>query len=153
MIKYVIEKHATAFPSKVLAHEGGAHIYNIQLDSDCDNGNFVGRGDWLGLDLYAEAEAPAVSAIVRAQASNGNYYVEITDATDALFVYQVPMIAEEYSNKFKAESNFYNGAGEVVRAYALVKGDIVEVSKEAFTKEPTVGAEIAAITGKKLTIA
>ena len=29
MIKYSIEKHAVAFPSKLVAQNGGEHIYNI----------------------------------------------------------------------------------------------------------------------------
>ena len=31
MIQMTIAKHAVAFPSKVLARDGGKHIYNIQL--------------------------------------------------------------------------------------------------------------------------
>ena len=41
MIKYSIEKHAVAFPSKLVAQNGGEHIYNITLTSDTDNGNLV----------------------------------------------------------------------------------------------------------------
>ena len=35
---YEIAKHATAFPSNILAAEGGAHMFSIELASDCDNG-------------------------------------------------------------------------------------------------------------------
>ena len=32
MIKYSIEKHAVAFPSKLVAQNGGEHIYNNYTD-------------------------------------------------------------------------------------------------------------------------
>lgn len=54
MIKYSIEKHAVAFPSKLVAQNGGEHIYNITLTSDTDNGNLVARGDFEDLDRYTE---------------------------------------------------------------------------------------------------
>ena len=53
-IKYTIETHAVAFPSKLIAQNGGEHIYNIELTSDTDNGNLVAKGDFVGLDLYKE---------------------------------------------------------------------------------------------------
>lgn len=138
-INYTIAQHAVAAPAKVLASQGGKHIYNVKLTSDVDNGNFVARGAWQSLDLYAQAAAAGMEGIVREQAANGNYYVEITKPGTALFVYNVPMIAEEWTNKFKKESNFYNKSGEIVRAYELAEGDIVEISKEGFTAVPSVG--------------
>ena len=152
-IKYNIEKHATAFPSKVLAHEGGAHIFNIELTAACDNGNIVRKGEWLSLDLYGEAAASTMKGIIRQQATNGNWYVEITENPDhELFVYQVPMIAEEWTNSFKKESNFYNEAGDVVRAYDLVAGDIVEVSALGFTGAPAANKEVT-VASKKFVVA
>lgn len=152
-IKYAFDTHVVAFPSKVIASKGGKHIYNIQLATDTDNGNFIGKGDFVELDLYKEATVATISAKIVGKATNGHYYVEITADTDALFVYQEPLIAEEYSNAFKKESNFYNAKGDVVRAYELAKGDVVEVSAEAFDGTPTVGTEITAISDKKLKIA
>ena len=155
MIRYSIEKHASAFPSKVLAHEGGAHIFNIQLQNDCDNGNIVRKGDWLSLDLYEENDTAAstMKGVIRQQATNGNWYVEITENPDhELFVYQVPMISEDWTNNFKKESNYFNEAGKVVRAYDLAAGDIVEVSKEGFTGEPAANANVT-VAGKKFVVA
>lgn len=152
-IKYAIEKHGTAFPSKVLAHEGGAHIFNIELSADCDNGNVVKKGEWISLDLYAEDTASSMKGVIRQQATNGNWYIEITANPDhELFVYQVPIIAEEWTNTFKKESNFYNLAGDVVRAYDLAVGDIVEVSAEGFTGTPVAGAEVT-VADKKFVVA
>lgn len=155
MIRYSIESHAVAFPSKVLAHEGGAHIFNIQLQNECDNGNVVRKGDWLSLDLYEESDtvASTMTGVIRQQATNGNWYVEITANPDhELFVYQVPMIAEEYNNTFKKESNYFNEAGKVVRAYDLVVGDIVEVSALGFTGTPEAGKDVT-VAAKKFVVA
>lgn len=140
MIQMNIVKHGTAYPSKIKSRECG-HIYNIQLDEAalgfCDNGWFVGKGKFIELDLYEEAAPGAVSGTVVGKAANGNYYVEITSCDEGtLFVYQVPMIEEEYSNRFMLESNYTNAPDQVVRAYELCYGDIIELSAEAFATEP-----------------
>ena len=128
MIQVNIAKHAVAFPSKVLASKGGKHIYNIQLaeasDKYVDNGWFVGKGDFVELDLYKAAAPTTFDGKVVGIAANGNYYVEVVDPGDALFVYQVPMIEETYNNTFKKESNYTNAPTQVVRSYELAVGDI-----------------------------
>lgn len=148
-----VTKHAVAFPSKVLAAEGGKHIYNIQLTADCDNGNFVKKGDWLDLDLYEEAAATSFEGIVRAKAANGNWYVEVVTPGDALFVCNVDDHAEDWTNKFRQESIAYNKAGSVVRGYELAVGDIVEISDAGFTAVPVLVAGTdyeVELSGKKL---
>lgn len=148
-INYTIEKHGVGFPSKCLATTGGKHIYNILLSEAVDNSWFVGKGAWQSLDLYAEAAPTSVAAKVVGKAANGNFYVEIISTSNALFVYTVPMIAEDFTNKFKAEYNFYNASGDVARAYELAPGDIVEISAEGFDGTVAVGdaLELTAITG------
>ena len=148
-IKYTIESHAWGAPAKVLAAEGGKHIYNVLLSDDCDNTNFIARDEWLSLDLYSEKAATTFSGIVREKAANGNFYVEVVNPGDALFVYNVPIIEEEWTNSFKKESNFYNAAGDVVRAYELAVGDVLEISDAGFVATPTVGATVS-LSGKKL---
>ena len=112
MIQMTIAKHAVAFPSKVLARDGGKHIYNIQLaeaaSAYVDNGWFVGKGDFIELDLYKAVAPTSFEGKVVGKANNGNFYVEVVTPGDALFVYQVPMIEETYSNTFKKESNYTN---------------------------------------------
>ena len=151
-IKYSIEKHAVAFPSKLLAQNGGKHIYNIELATDTDNGNLVKRGDFIDLDLYEEDTAATFAGVIQKQAANGNWYVEVTDPGDALFVYMQAFIAEEWTNKFKAEANFYNAAGDIVRGYELAVGDVFEVSAEGFTGTPVAGKTVS-VAGKKLVVA
>ena len=60
-------------------------------------------------------------------------------------------IAEDWTNTWKKESNFYNANGDVVRGYDLHKGDVFEVSADGFDGEP---AEKATVTceNKKLKI-
>lgn len=152
-IKYAIEKHATANPSNVLAAEYGEHMFSVLLDTDTDNGNLVAIGDWLSLDLFAEAAVTTFEGKIVEQMGNGNYLVLVTNPGDATLVYQVPVGAEEYNSEFKKESNLYNPAGTRVRTYGLSKWDRFEVSKEAFNGEPVVGAVISSVTDKKMDIA
>lgn len=152
MIRYQIEKHAVAFPSKLVAQNGGEHIYNIQLSADCDNGNLVAKGNFIDLDLYEEAAVTEFKGVIQKKAANGNWYVEVVTPGDALFVYMPAFIAEEWTNKFKAEENFFNAAGEVVRGYALHVGDIFEVSAAGFTGTPEAGKTVT-VEAKKLKIA
>ena len=159
MIQMTIAKHAVAFPSKVLARDGGKHIYNIQLaeaaDKFVDNGWFVGKGDFIELDLYKEAAPTSFAGKVVGVAANGNFYVEVKSAENALFVYHVPMIEETYSNTFKKESNYTNAPTQVVRAYELAEGDIIEISADGFAGKVAAKDEvelkvISGVTAKQL---
>lgn len=156
-IRYSIEKHAVAAPAKLLATNGGAHIYNVTLSTDADNGAIIKRGAWNSFDNYKEAKATTFDGVVREKAANGNWYVEVlsNQGLDALFVHNVPINAETYNNEFKKESNFFNEAGSVVRAHELCAGDIIEVSAENFSEtgeEPYVGGTITSIADKKLVV-
>lgn len=150
-IKYEISKHAVAFPSKLLAQTYGKHIYNIELATDTDNGNLVAKGDFKDLDLYAETAVTTFKGVVRKQAANGNWYVEVTDPGDALFVYTQPFIEEEWTNSWQKESNYYNAKGDTVRAYELAVGDVFEVSAEGFDGTPVVGKTVS-VEAKKLKV-
>ena len=153
MVQISIAKHAVAFPSKVLASNGGKHIHNIQLaeaaDKFVDNGWFVGKGDFVDLDLYKAVAPTTFGGKVVGIAPNGNYYVEVVTPGNALFVYQVPMIEETYNNNFKKESNYTNAPKQVVRTYELAVGDILEISAEGFDGAVAVNdsVELKAITG------
>lgn len=151
-IFYEIAKHATANPSNLLAAEGAAHMYSILLDSDTDNGNLIAVGKWDSLDLFKEAAVTEFEGEIVEQMGNGNYLVLVKNPGDAVFVYQIPVGAEEWNNSFKKESNLYNKAGDIVRCYGLVKHDRFEVSKEGFEGEPVVGAKINSVSNKKMVI-
>lgn len=151
-IDITIAKHATAGVSKLLATYGGAHIYNVTLSTAADNGNIIGRGAMVSLDNYAEAAPTTFKGKVVWQAANKNWYVEVIEAKNALLVYNVPMIECECSHKVQREENFYNAAGDVVRAHELKEGDIFEVSAAAFSGTPAKNAQINSIDEKKLVI-
>lgn len=152
-IDLTIGTHAMSGVSKLLATSGGAHIYNVTLTSDADNGNLIGRSaDMKSFDNYEEATATDFKGVIQWQATNGNFYVEVTEATDALLVYNPPVSPYDAPAALKSEKAWYNKAGEVVRAHELKVGDIFELSAEGFEGTPEVGAEIDGITDKKLTI-
>lgn len=138
-IKYTIEQHASAFPSMMLAADGGKHIYSLELDKNADNGQVVAKGEWKDFQYYGVKESTGVAGVILDQAANGNWYIEITNPGDGCFIYQVPMIEESWTNSFQKESNFYNPKGEVVRAYEMAAGDIVEVSALGFVGTPEKG--------------
>lgn len=150
-VDYSVTKHATAGVSKLLATYGGAHIYNVTLTTAADNGNIIGRGEMVSLDNYAEAAPTTFSGKVVWRAANGNWYVEVVEAENALLVYNVPMNPYE-AGPLSDEALFYNAAGEVARAHELKVGDIFEVSEEAFSGTPAKGAAISSISNKKMVI-
>lgn len=151
-----LTKHAVAFPSKVLAGSMGAHIYNITLSTACDQGGVIGRGAWNSFDNYAEAAAPnGITGKIVDQAANGNWYVEITavpSGSEALVVYNSPIIPHESPRELADLSNFYNDAGEVVKAYVCTIGDIWEVSAEGFTGTPAKNKTLT-VASKKWVVA
>lgn len=156
-IKYTIDTFGTSFPTKVAASAGSPHIYNITLEEDTANGKIVGRGAWQELDRYAEAAAPTFELEVKGQATNGNWYVEVTEVdpdADVIYIHNPAVIAEDFTKRFASEKNFYIPAGKVGKGYTLIRGDILEYSPERFDITPTVGDTISAINGTtgKLTV-
>lgn len=152
--KYMIDDtHAVSWPSKLKSQMCG-HIYNVVLDTDADNGAIIARDEFLDLDLYSEAEASGFEGVIRKQAKNGNWYVEVTkaDPVTSLYVYMQPFITEEWTNSFKKESRWYNAAGDTVRAYELVPGDVFELSAAGFDGTPEEGKKITGVNNKKLTV-
>lgn len=147
-------KHAYCFPTKVLAGNGGAHILNIELTADADNGSIVAAGEYKSFDNYVEAAAPAeYEAKIVDRAANGNFYVEVVKPADAILVCEV--VNNPYTNydsRFKSDKLFYNAAGDVVRGYVLCKHDIYELSAEGFEGTPEVGKTVT-INGRKHVVA
>lgn len=150
-IKFNIEKHAIAFPSKVLAGHAGEHNINLRITADRDNGVIRGVGSYIAFDEYEEANAPqAFAGVIREQAANGNWYVEVTNPADAAWIYTPEVIAETYDERFKDMANFYNEKGKTVHAYILHKMDIIELSDLGFSGTPKEGKSVTAdaTTGK-----
>ena len=144
-IKFTIDKHHVCFPSKILAGQGG-HIYNIRLTEDTDNGTIISRGNWIAFDEYEQATAPSkYEGIIREQAADGNWYVEVVEPADAILIDEVEIIPENYDSRFTDLANFYNEKGKTVRGYSLVKGDIYELSEDAFTGKPVAGKKVTVL--------
>ena len=152
MIKYTIDTHAVAYPSNMLAQEYGKHIYSLLLDKDTDNGCVVAKDAWQGMQYYSVKDSTGVEGVILEQAANGNWYVEITEPADGLFVYMVPVIEETFTRTFQKESNFFNPKGDIVRGYEMAKGDIVEISELGFVGTPAAGKKLT-VTNRKFTVA
>lgn len=143
-------KHAVAGSSKLKATTTG-HIFNILIEEDLDNGSIVAKGDYVKPEVYKAKNSTGFSGKVLDQAANGNWYIEVEDAGDALLVLSVPTIYEEGRTAFGHESNFFNENGDIVRAYELYAGDVFEVSAEGITGEIVKGAAVT-VVGKGLNI-
>lgn len=139
--------HNEAFPSRLLAANGGGHIFDIELTADHDNGELVGRGDYIKLGTYKEAAAPTFAGKIVEQAANGNWYVEVTEATEALWIL-MPEITPYDIPQTENPKAWVNKTGDVVKGYSLVKGDIFEMSVEGFQGTPAVGETVSFANGK-----
>ena len=150
-IRYEIEKFGYAFPTKILSSRVG-HNLNIVLGEDSPNGAIVGVGDYVSFDQYAEAEAPAeYEAKIIDVAADGNYYVQVTKVdvnAPAVFIYEVPEIAENYNAQFTSTKNFYSKAGKTVHGLVLTTLDVYELSAELFDGTPEVGKTVT-VSGRK----
>lgn len=148
-IKIDIAKHHVCFPSKLLAGNGGAHIYNIVLDADTDNGTIVSKGAYVSFDQYKNAAAPSTyEGVITEQAANGNWYVEVVVPADAILILEDPIIAETYDSRFTDVANFYNKKDSVARGYTLTKGDVYELSTDSFTGTPAKGKKVTVLAQK-----
>ena len=152
--KFAMEDFPVAGVSKLIATQGGAHIYNVTLTSDAWNGAIIKRGDWLSFDNYSEATATDFKGKIVGQAANGNWYVEVTEDgnLDYLLVYNVPIVEMDYTKDMASERHFYLKTGEVARAHELKLGDIFELSSDGFDGDPAVGATLSGVSGKKPTV-
>ena len=141
-------EHNSGFPSKIASSAGSPHIYNVRLTNNRDNLTLLGRGAWVAFDEYQEAAAPNTFAgIIRGQAKNGNWYIEVTADTEALLVWNSPLNPYTEAD-FGAEKYFYNAQGDTVKAYSLIKGDIFELSAIGFDGTPVAGKTVTYVNGK-----
>jgi len=120
--------HGVVETNTLVCTHGGSHIYNVVADVDIDNGSVCVLGDFVEED-YFKAEIPAV-----------------TDAV--MLIATEPKIYSEYTKMMQHESNFYNGAGEIMQADDLYLFDRFSLSDEAFaeTAAPAIGQYVG-VTG------
>lgn len=114
-------KHAVVEIADVKSTHCG-HIFNfVDATNDYDNGCVLAKG---AIDLK-EYEV---------------YSVKVPTTSDrVMLIASVPTIPEARTQMEKAEHNFYNKAGEVMRAYELNVYDRYAVSSVLFDKEPEAG--------------
>jgi hypothetical protein len=127
-------EHGVVEISSMACTHGGAHIYNGVAEVDVDNGSVAKLGDYVEFD-YFKAEIPAVEDAV-------------------LLVATEPKIYSEYTKKMQEESNFYNGANEIMQLDDMIRYDRFALSAKAFDEaaEPAVGQYVGVTgTGYKLT--
>lgn len=114
-------KHAVVEIADLQATHCG-HIFNfVDTVNDYDNGVLLAKGamDAVNYEVYA-AKVP-------------------TTSDEVMLVASVPTVTDARTQSERAEHNFYNKAGIVMRAYQLVKHDRYAVSSTLFDKEPTAG--------------
>ena len=150
-IDITTNKHNVAFPSKVKSSICG-HIYNLVLLANADNGELFSKGDYVSFDNYKAAAAPVnFAGIIREQARNGNWYVEVTEPAGALFAYNSPV--SPYSEReLQDEALFFNKTGDVVQGMELSVGDMVELSETAFNGTPVANKAVS-YASKKYVVA
>jgi hypothetical protein len=148
MINVTAQVHNTGFPTRVLSGMGGGHIFDVILAADHDNGDLVNLGTYETLGTYNEAStAVTFAGVIREQAANGNWYIEATADSDAVFIY-MPEISKYDIQKFRAKNLFYNEEDSVVKGYTIHKGDMFELSAGHFDGTPTVGKTLTYVDGK-----
>lgn len=144
--------HIKSFPNKVASMMGNyAHVYNLVLTANTDNGTLASRGNYVSFDQYEQAAvtASAVEGVIRELMADGTWLVEVTKlpATEVLYVYNSP-VSEYPEREFQDESLMYNKAGEVAQGATLVLGDMFTLSDVAFTGTPAVGKTVKYAAGK-----
>lgn len=112
---YVATKHGVAESTLLKATKVGHHYNLVNESKDIDNGSVAKIGDRVKSDVF-KAEVPQI----------GDKIVLILTAVK---------IYEEYTIRMQEESNFYNAANEVMRAYEIQDTDRFTLSKEAFNSD------------------
>lgn len=104
-------KHAVFVSSNLRSTKVG-HILNFVHTKDCDNGTIWAKGDKPNKKYEGE--------IYNAKAATANDRVYVVGS--------VPSLPRARTKAEKAETNFYNEAGSVMRMYAPETDDSYEVS-------------------------
>lgn len=125
-------KHAVFVSSDIRATRAG-HMLNLVHTEDCDNGTIWAKGE------------PS-----KDKNSREVYKAAAAKAEDKVYVIgHTPLLPRAKTKAESAETNFYNEAGSIMRAYALEPDDRFEVSVslvKAADSEVKVGQFVVADT-------
>lgn len=148
MIDITTNKHVVAFPSKVAAASGSPHQWDIVLGANTDNGALCTLGNYVSHFNYTQGAAPQnFAGKILEQAANGNWYIQVTAANGAIFLYNSPI--SEYGEKLlQGEDLYYNEKDRVCRGYQLIDTDIFEISALGFNGVPVAGKAVSYANGK-----
>lgn len=147
-------KHAVCESTKLIATYAGAHIYNVKVAKDTDNGTVVGLGAWTADDYYVEAAAPTTfRAKALERTANGHMLMEVTVADGAVLLLNPELIYQEWTTQCQNKSNFFNAKDDLVRGYELVVHDMFALSDEGFTAAPVVGTTYKVDTATRKLVA
>lgn len=113
---YAYKKHGVFHSTLMRATDIPNAFYNMVNDgADMDNGSVavLKPENYKESDVFKVGTAPAV--------------------TDKIVILANPVkIYEEYTKRMQEESQFYNGKGEIIRAFEVFETDRFSLSKEAF---------------------
>ena len=116
-----IPKHIVCESTNLGATEYAMHIFNIKASADIDNGRVVNLTDMAYQDTTDQYGMDFT----------GEYYtmVEPTATSRVGLIISVPIGPDESPRQATSESNFYNGAGEMMRVYDLMINDRFTISE------------------------
>lgn len=165
MIDVITRKHQTSFPTKIASMMGQyAHVYNIIIDSDLDNGAICGRGAYCKYDQYEQDDVPVsgegltsvtFGGKIRGLGSDGRWEVEVTSLPadkEVLYLYNAPL-SEYETVELQQEELFYNKAGEVLQGAVLCLGDVYSLSAGWFTGADPGDGKNVTFNGTKYVVA
>lgn len=119
-----IDKHVVCESTNLIGTVYGRHIFNIKANEDIDNGKVVNLDDmvWEANEYFTMVEPTATSRVG--------------------LILSVPVGADATPYVATRESNFYNGEGEIMRVYDLIRGDKFTISENGITKKTNNGTEL-----------
>ena len=114
-----VDKHIVAESTNLVGTTYGRHIFNVKANADIDNGRVVNLDDmvWEANEYFTMVEPTASSRVG--------------------LILSVPVGADATPYVATLPSNFYNGEGEIMRVYDLVRGDKFTISENGITKKTT----------------
>lgn len=123
------QRHGVAESSALLGTEGGAHVLNVKIPANMDNGSFLSYKGFVAGDVWEVDEPDAAKPV----------FLLLTS----------PLIYSEYTPRMQEESNFYNAKDDIGRAYHLQRFDRFALSEEAFAQgaTPAVGSYLTFSAG------
>lgn len=111
------DKHVVAESTNLIGTTYGRHIFNVLASADIDNGKFVNLDgmEWVANEYFTMVEPTATSRVG--------------------LILSVPVGADSTPLAATLESNFYNGEGEIMRVYDLIRGDKFTISENGIVKQ------------------